>query len=172
MPQNLTLYGIVRIFSLAAFLLSVHVAPSLAAAPTSNGLTFSRYTIESESPADWTVLTSVDAESTASLFGLFVGKQNQTMKLMAFKFLEDGGKVCARERSRMNINQVKYEKIETPKGWDCVLHMKETSRVSAVRTFSIKGKSRSTVFSLVLVGESMPKERFMKAVKALKDVKR
>lgn len=173
MPPKSSFGGIVRISSLAAILVSVLSAPASGVTPSSGDvLMFSRYKIESESQKDWTSLTSIDPESTSSLFGLFVGKQNQAMKLMAFKFPEDGGKVCARERSEMNIKRVKYEKLQAPKGWDCVHDVKDSSRVSAVKTVSIKGKSRTTVFALVLVGESMPKDRFMKAVQAFKDVKR
>lgn len=173
MARRLIAFRIIPIIWVA----TLFVCVSFAAAPeksavSTNKLSFYRYQIESELASDWTTLTSVDSESTANLFGLFTDKKNASTKLMAFRFLEEGGKVCARERSTMNIQRVKYEKIAAPKGWECAFEVKQTGRVTAVRSVSIKGKSRATVFALVLVGEAMPKERFMKAVNSLKGVNR
>lgn len=177
MARFLTLLRIVPIIWVASFVVSTFAAAAPEKAPPkaavgADKLSFFRYRIDSELASDWTTLTSVDSESTANLLGVFTDKKNSSTKLMAFRFLEEGGKLCARERSTMNIQKVKYEKIEAPKGWDCAFEVKETSRVTAVRSISIKGKSRTAVFSLVLVGESMGKDKFMKAVNSLKGVTR
>ncbi|MES2964701.1 MAG: hypothetical protein V4760_12485 [Bdellovibrionota bacterium] len=133
-------------------------------------LGFFRYSIGSEALADWTIHSQTDRAGTSELLGLFSLKKDPKAKLMAFRRNDEGEKICAKERSLMNINKVKYEKLTAPKGWACLYEEKESSRVTAVKSFYIKGKTRSTAFALVLVGESLPKDRFLKAVDALKDV--
>ena len=90
---------------------------------------------------------------------------------MAYRRSNEGSKICSREKSAMNIARVPYETIKAPKGWECVFAEKDKSRVTAVKTFSIKGKSRSTPFALVVVSESLPRDRFMKVLSSLKDLK-
>ncbi len=133
-------------------------------------LSFSNYAIASEASADWTVLMSADRLATNDLLGLFTLKSDPKVKLMAFRRHTVGDKTCAAERSAMNINKVKYETLKTPKGWSCLYVEKEKSRVTAIKSYYIKGKSRSTPYALVIVGESIPKDRFLRAVDALKDV--
>jgi hypothetical protein len=152
-------------FWVACFLVSSPVD-----AASSDKLGFFRYSIGSEAVSDWTIHSQTDRAGTNELLGLFSLKKDPKAKLMAFRRSNDGDKICAKERSIMNINKVKYEKLPTPKGWSCLYQEKDSSRVTAVKSFYIKGKKTSSVFALVLVGESLPTDRFLKAVAALKDV--
>lgn len=154
------------LLGVATAVVSVHARASV----KGEKLSFFRYKIESEAASDWKVHAQIDRGGTSELMGLFTSKSDPAMKLMAFRRDDVGDKICANERSQMNIKKTKYETVKAPKGWSCVYVEKDKSRVTAIKSFFIKGKSRSTPFALVLVGESMPRERFMKALGALKDV--
>ena len=136
-----------------------------------NPLKFSRFQIPSETASDWIEVAKSDADSGADVMGLFKHSKHADRKLIAFRESGAADNVCSKNKADLKSRKVKFTDLETPRGWACAWREEVggTPRMTAMKTFFVKGPKMSTSFSIVMVGEAIPQDQFMKDLKSLKE---
>lgn len=137
------------------------------------------YEIGSESIDQWDAQTETNKQTSTEILGLFTEKHDSKTKLMMFRRPSPGDKACEQEKISYNAakkvkREVTYEALPSPPGWSCVFRAKNfgTETLTGVRTFVVKGKSRSLPYAIVFSAESMSEKRFMAILSSTTETKK